>query len=308
MGVSVATGSRLTNDGVILGGAGGSSPIDGGGGGNGVDVTGGSMVTNFGTITGGVGGAGDNGRFAPGYGGNGVFLDGGTLVNAGLIVAGVNGAGGPRYHPADAVRFGYGAPSTLVVDPGAVFNGNIAGYRLADDTLLLAGTTPGSLSGFGTSIYGLTTIREDAHAHWTLGGSIAGTGSVQIGAGASLTLRGPVSVPTVAFLGGGDETLRLGTPTHVTSTFEGFATGDVIDLQGIQATSLAYANGTLTLYNGQSAADTLTFLGHYTQAQFSIGTDGHSGTDVTLNSHATSDTPHTLLDHAWANLPGHLVL
>ena len=303
VGVDVAAASRLTNDGVITAGAGGSSLTNGGRGGDGVSVTIGGVVTNFGTITGGAGGDGPTGRFGAGYGGEGAYLNGGTLVNAGLIVGGEVGAGGHgKYAAGFAVRFGPAA-STLVVDPGAAFAGGIAAYRFADDTLNLAGTAPGSLSGFGTRITDFTTITEDAHAHWTLGGSITGTGSIQIGTGATLALRGAVSVPTIAFLGGGGETLKLGTPGQVTSTLQGFAAGDVVDAETVHATSLRYAGGTLTLYDGQSVVDTLTLLGKYAQSDFSLKADGHGGTNVVFSNTSLTEPIRTLLGHLPASIP-----
>ena len=145
--------------------------------------------------------------------------------------------------------------------------------------LQLAGDAAGTLSGFGTSIIGFAAIDEAAHAHWTLVGSISGSGSISIGTGAALTLDGTVSIAQIAFLGQGNETLRLGMPADLTSVFSGFGAGDTIDLEGLLATSLRFAHGVLTLYDGNAVLDTLHFAGA-SAAEFGLASDRHGGTDV----------------------------
>ena len=126
-------------------------------GGDGAVVAGGTLL-NAGTLTGGGGsvGVGDGALVqsgtltndgliiagaASGLTGIGVELTGGTLVNAGTI----SGSGGGA-----AVQFG-GAAS-LVLDPGAIFIGTVIADVSAADTLVLAGTLPGTLSGLGQPV------------------------------------------------------------------------------------------------------------------------------------------------------------
>jgi hypothetical protein len=157
--------------------------------------------------------------------------------------------------------------------------GSFTGYIVANsnDTLVLGGTEAGTLSGFGTSVTGFETITENSSADWTLNGSIEGAGTLTVGSGGTLSLDGAVSIATILFATGGQETLTLGTPTAVTSTFAGFGTGDQIDLIGLQATLLKYANGTLTLLNANhTVIDTLTFSGDYTKADFALQADGNN--------------------------------
>jgi len=182
IGVDLTSSVTLTNQGAITGGAGGGAGLEvndgsGGLGGNGADVASGTLA-NYGTITGGAGGdiyvLGSPGSSA-GNGGDGVYLDGGTLVNAGTITAGAAGvagvdSGASGGSAGDAVWFGALA-STLVIDPGAVFDGAVVADAGADDVLELGGSTTGTLTGLGTEFTGFTAITEGLGAVWTLAGA-----------------------------------------------------------------------------------------------------------------------------------------
>jgi len=133
----------------------GGSGSAGGTGGAGAVVSTGATLTNLANITGGNGGRGGDSTFhyynstldaytatylgtaggAGGAGGVGVYLSGDTLVTAGMISGGTSGAGGSGNHQvarqAAAVQFGTGQ-STLVVDAGAAFSGDIAGFTGGD--------------------------------------------------------------------------------------------------------------------------------------------------------------------------------
>jgi hypothetical protein len=116
IGVSLTAGT-VTNNASVAGGAGISGSPDGG---VGVLQKGGTLTnTATGTITGGAG------YGASGLGGSGVYMDGGTLVTAGTI------SGGHGASAAYSVGFGSGA-NTMVVESGAVFNGDIGGFTHGD--------------------------------------------------------------------------------------------------------------------------------------------------------------------------------
>jgi hypothetical protein len=290
IGVQLQSGATLTNTGTI---AGGGAVGGGGPGGEGVYVFGGSAVVNQGAITGGAGayggygvrlsGAGatllDTGTIEGGYGGTaggiGVAIDGTTLTNSGTIAGGLDG-GGTR---ADAVQFGfYGG--TLVISPTAVFEGAIQAGNYGSSTIVLAGHQAGTLSGLGTSITGITNIVEDASAHWTLSGSLSGTGALDIGADARLTLDGACSIATIAFGATGHGTLALDQPALVTSVVAGFGGGDTIELSGIAAASFTFHHDTLTLFDANHVVvDTMQFSGHLTAADIDIVADGKN-TDI----------------------------
>ena len=195
-GVDLVGAGYVTNQGTIVGGAGGNngytptytypySPPSGvgaaGTGGAGANVVKGSKLSNYGHITGGRGG--DSYNTPGGSGGVGVYVNGGTLLNAGTISGGsgtyggalagdLNDGGSSGYGASGlAVKFGSVA-GTLVVDPDAAFNGNVAANSAVKDVLQLSGTG-GTLSGFGSQFYGFSTLSFAPHAQWTVSGSSA---------------------------------------------------------------------------------------------------------------------------------------
>jgi Hint domain len=162
--VDLAANAQLTNDkyGTIKGG----STTGTGGVGVDISVSKGSLI-NAGSITGGGGldaGAGvalsasmatatNTGSIAGGYGlaggngGVGVYLDGGTLTTSGSIDGGRNTAA--VY--ADAIKFGPTA-STMIVQEGAAFTGNIGGFAPGGDKIDITNLTPTQVaSDFGVT-------------------------------------------------------------------------------------------------------------------------------------------------------------
>jgi autotransporter family porin len=265
-GVEFAGHGQIKNFGTIQGGPGDYYTPNGGG--QGVSLSGGGTLTNHGTIAGGYGA--QSYHYSGGHGGDGVDIDGGTLIAAsGTIAGGAGGSGTHKGAPGNAVGFG-SAAGTLVVDPAAQFVGDIVANTAVNDTLVLSGTTAGTLSGLGKTVTGFTTVTESAHATWTLQGTLTGAGTLTIGSGSHLELSGPVSIATIQFANGA-QNLELDKPGAVTSTFAGFGTGDSIDLVSINAASLQYANGTLTLLDANGKAlDKLLFSGSYSQSDFAL--------------------------------------
>jgi hypothetical protein len=152
---------KATNSGTITGGAGGAGYTQGGVGGFGVMIEGGATLVNRGVITGGAGGAPESQNGSNGDGGAGVYLNGGTLITSGTIISG----GTLTSDLAPAIAFGNVA-STLVVEPGAVFNGEVLANDA--DTLDLAGTAAGTISNLGVEFAGFKTFNVEAHSNWTL--------------------------------------------------------------------------------------------------------------------------------------------
>ena len=303
--------SSVVASGVIIGGAGGNGGYYGANGGAGAQVNNGTLVLT-GTVTGGAAGMTRGGPYADQhiYGGVGVSLDGGLVVNAGTITGGASdsaspattsraseGAGvvidggtlvtsgtinaGPpqsRYGAAPASVYFGTQGGTLVVDPGAVFNGLVIAQTGTGDTLALAGYHGGTLSGLGTAFSGFDRITIDQGAHWTLAGNAAETGTLTIDAGGTLTADGALAVARVAFKGPAE--LVLHDLPGMTSPIAGFAAGDVIDLAGLKVSSDSFAHGTLTLLDLGSAVGSLVFAGDYQQANFGIESNGHGGTAI----------------------------
>ena len=309
-GVLIQASSSAVNLGVIMGGDDADTTADGGAG---VILKTGTLLTNMGTIIGGAGGPPKPGGLPSHYyhgafAGAAVQIYGGTLVTAGTLIGGAPGMGSQGSgKPGDAVQFLGTIGGTLVVEAGAVFDGDIVGLKSQDDTLVLAGNKAGTLSGFGTTITALTTISEEANMRWTLEGAITGSGSVELGTGAYLALTGgTVSIASIVFGAGGVETLSFDAPAGVTSKLSGFGAGDRIDLASVQASSLSYAHGTLTLFDASHAVvDTLAFSGNYTAADFVLQREGMATDVVYAGSHATSLVPPLANFSPWGG--GHIL-
>jgi hypothetical protein len=220
-------------------------------GGFGVNLTAGT-VTNTGSISGGTGGTSSSTQ--GGHGGAGVELNGGTLITSGSISGGVGGAGTPVGASGDAVQFGTAA-STLVVDPGAVFNGHVVANASVHDVLELSGTQAG-----GTAI--------------TLGTQFTNFSMLQFAPGATGTVDATVADLT-------------GHPLSLQGSIAGFGLGDTLDI-----TNLVHAG---TTYNFDASTEILSitkgatmiqlgFDSAFTGDHFVLASNGHGGTDVTLQT------------------------
>ncbi len=281
-GVDFAASGTLTNSGTIIGGTGGTNTrfFSGGHGGAGVSLTSTGTIINTGTIIGGTGGPG-GALPTGGFGGAGVFIDSGMLINAGTIIEGAaGGLAGTRVGP--AVQFGSGA-ATLVVEPGAVFTGQIVANAAATDVLVLGGTTAGTLTGLGTSFANFSSVAVSQNANWTLTGAntvatVVNNGTAAIASGGSLDVSSAVD-PTssgvfqltgnaalevatalgtkekIQFLRGttGNELIvdkassfgtNVGSTSYSGALLENFTAGEVIDLKGIASTGLQLAYST----------------------------------------------------------------
>jgi hypothetical protein len=203
---------NMNNYTVIQGGAGGANYY-GGNGGIGVVLTQHDVLTNFGYIAGGTGGNDQAAKYArAGVGGVGVYVrDGATLINAGTIAGGAGGLG--LYATPNTEGHANG---TLVVDPGAVFDGIVSDANGTDVLVLASGSSTGTLSGIGTSFTGFGQIDIAPGAAWLISGDSAALTSGVI--------------------------------------INGFSSLDTITAPGLSFSSETFANGTLTLFSGVTAA------------------------------------------------------
>ena len=181
-GVYLTGLGSITNSGLIVGGESGFEYIYrkgwyGGAGGAGVDLRPGCVLTNTGTIDGGGGGTT----------GVGVYMIGGTLTTSGTISG------------SDAVLMEEAA-GTLIVDPGAVFDGNVVGNTLFDDVLKLVGEEAGTLA---TQFIGFTTVTESAGANWTLSGGMTLAAGSSLQVGGSLSVGGTLTDAGIVDISGG---------------------------------------------------------------------------------------------------------
>jgi hypothetical protein len=286
-GGMLANGSAAANTAAITGGN------------DGVLVnSGNAALTNFGTITGtrlygifikdnGNASAITNKKDALITGVTGISFGGsGTLTNAGTMT----GTGGT------AVVL-TGSADTLVVDPGAMFNGAVNGGSTAN-TLEFA-TGKGATSDIGTKFSHFGTVAFDAAAKWTLSGSnsaanLIDNGSVTIAAGASLTVTTAISAAsmgifqlasgatleiaadigaknTMSFLASSELVVdntslfgtHVGTSAYTGPEIENFAAGDMIDLKNVAAAGAAFtytaATGLLQITSNGTPVATLFF-------------------------------------------------
>jgi len=104
-------------------------------------------------------------------------------------------------------------------------------------------------------------------------GDVTGTGQIEIAVDGQLSTQKVNGGGTVAFVGANGvlslSTASIETNGYYGATILGFGTGDAIQFGGT-VTSIAYANGVLTLYNNATAVGALTLAGNYSGANFSL--------------------------------------
>jgi hypothetical protein len=178
-----------------------------------------------------------------------------VLLNSGLIAGGTSPSG---IH-ADAVQFGTNA-STLVVEHGATFTGNVVANSTIADVLAIGGTTPVTISNIGAEYQNFRTLAFEAGAT----GTAAGT----------YTAMDSQSLTNIA----------------------GFAQGDTLVLNGFAAISDTYVSGTgLELSNGTSQI-TLDITGSFSTASFNV-IDPPANTTISLNPPCFAEGTRILTTH-----------
>jgi hypothetical protein len=177
-GVSLR-GGTLTNKGVILGGTGGdvSQRLAADYGNGGIARQGGAgvyidqaRVVNTGKITGGTGGTT---VYSGTTGGAGVYLEGGTLVTSGTITGGAGGVSQAQGAQGDAVYVTGSIAGTVIINPGAVFNGNVVADTAVANVLEFAGSSTGTVQGIGTKFTGFAFVSFASGASRGIEGTIS---------------------------------------------------------------------------------------------------------------------------------------
>ena len=139
---------------------------------------------------------------------------------------------------------GSAARAAITVDPGA--------------SVTLGGPSEEPSFLTAPSIIDNGAIAVTAGESLTLDGGLTGSGQVDIGAGANLSVEGveTASQNTIDFTGAGGVLTIPGSALNASEGFvpviAGFNASDAIDFAGI-ATSASYAGGALTLYDGSTA-------------------------------------------------------
>jgi len=111
-------------------------------------------------------------------------------------------------------------------------------------------------------------------------GPLTGTGGINLSNGATLDLENSAVVHNSITFGSGGGVLDLAYPDNYTGTIGGFASGDMVELQGF-----AFANGitptisgdTVTIAESGGPSVTLTFSTAQTASQLLIGEGPHGG-------------------------------
>jgi hypothetical protein len=211
-------------------------------------------------------------------GGTIILTDTGTIDQTGQITLG------------DATT----AAARLVVGKGATYkiDGNVGIARGAATTSRL--TVTGSLvraSGTGTSLVGVTVtdngLIEAATGTLEFTSTLRGAGTLKIDAGATLEAASTALSTLTATFNGVGGTLALDKAARFAATISGYTAGDTIDLIKTTATG-ASVNGSdqLVIVNGLKTVATLQLTGSYIGATFTIASDGHGGSAITVTGAA----------------------
>jgi hypothetical protein len=179
----------------------------------------------------------------------------GTIINAGTIASTAGTAG-------IAISFGAGA-GDLVIDPGAVFIGQVASN--AGGTIELASAaSAGTIGGIGAGEqFALPVINEDAGARWTINGPVSGNETITIGNGATLAFANSVTSGTTIDFSGHSAVIGL--------TNDVYQNGDHVAIN-----SLPFEPDILDVINagGATLASFVLNTTTYTTSDFSLAASG----------------------------------
>jgi hypothetical protein len=111
---------------------------------------------------------------------------------------------------------------------------------------------------------------------------VEGTGLLELGAAGTLSVtQGAAAGQLVDFMASSG-LLQLDHPFTFKGAIEGFGAGDRIELQQTMANKLVYANNVLTVKEGNSIVASLHFDGSYNSASFTLTSDGHGNSVITV--------------------------
>ncbi len=260
-----------------------------------------------------------------------VSVDNGTFTVGGTLAAGVSASNSAHVRATTSVISGLGftpdttssveigtlggaASNAVTVDTGATLgftalagaqNYVVAGKSVIDNgTITIAGTSTASLllnpSGFNivSPVYvtvsggGKIIVQDNANLSAGVGTALAGTLSLQIGNGSSLTLDKVAATDTVTFAGTGGA-LNISTPQQLSggkftypysmaASIVGFDASDVITINN-PITNAAFSAGVLTLSNPTTnISTTLNLAGNYAGQSFLALPTSATSTQISL--------------------------
>jgi hypothetical protein len=112
--------------------------------------------------------------------------------------------------------------------------------------------------------------------------AVSGTGTLDIGAAGTMALLAGAGMGQTATFAASTGALDLTAPLSFDGLIAGFGASDQIDLVNTAETSYSFANGTLTVENGNTTVASLRFSGSYNTGSFTLAGDGHGGTLITF--------------------------
>ena len=273
-GDSLAVSGPVTSDGTIQV-SGGSFMAGGAVSAYNLDVTNGGSVQIGGTISGAIqvdaSSTAEIGSSHTATAGE-IVIDSGETTSFSAYATDIinNGTAGPNLSASDSIvnngaLFGFATAATIVNN--GTISGDLTSYVPGGGAL----TNNGTISGFSelnfASIVNSGTIAATNPNGADLVGSVTGSGQITIASGVALQVSGQIASGNTITFAGANGGLQIS--GSLSAPIAGFGASDTIVFSDYNyVTSVSYANGTLTLYEGATSVATLQLAGNYAGATF----------------------------------------
>ena len=219
-------------------------------------------VTNYATVT------GSTAAIETQATGSGAVL----IDNYGAIAGDVISSGNAIFHNEAGAIWNLAGSSTFAGTSALINDGII------DTTGVSSITTSSVLTLVNSGVLEVQSGSLDVAA------AVAGLGTFAIDSGSLLEFAASVSAGSIVAFEGTAATLKLDQVAQFGGSVTGFASGDTIDLVGINPANVSVSNsGSLQIAYGTGF---IALGGHYNPVDFTVGPDGLGGTDVTWNHQA----------------------
>ncbi len=212
----------------------------------------------------------------------GVNLMSATFSNTGRII----GGGGDYDVYGQMGLYEYRAGGFASNAAGGIIE-DVTGVRVAAGTLVNAGTIIGNNNFNGiANARGLVMIGGVVTNAAT--GTISGNDGVKLDRGTLIDAGTIAGTGTAIDFGTFAATLVLDKGNVIDGAISGFIAGDVIGFAGTTIKSKTFSDGILTLANGSTTIEKLSFTGALTTSDFTLISQGTTGTELILNKSITS--------------------
>jgi hypothetical protein len=246
---------------------------------------------------------------------NGVINGAGTVsvatatLGKGLLIGGTDAltiTGAATQSGAITIGDATASAASVIIAKGATWTitgaDGMAEGTATTSSLTVAGTLVASGASGTAAIKVATTDTGTIEAQagtLDFANTLSGSGSLTIASAAVLEVDSTAAKTLTVSFGAGTATLALKAPTTFASTIAGYAVGDTIDLLKIGASGASIdSKDQLVIVAGTVTIATLKLTGTYSGATFTIGSDGHGGTDITLATAARVPPPSPASPHA----------